>query len=271
MGPINANHVWSDHVLPCRGDIVGVERFPKKKSELKKRIKTKEAGFNVYLTPKGSTSHTRCATMDPDCLAIAIPNSSQAFILVNREDLEERSEVIDNKVSISLSEEVALRAIELIDAELAGKSKLIGAWKGKLKNSFEAIRHRLSRVRRLSKKSKHVRELEAKVRSLENQANRDAGTIVEMQIAGLIPMSRKPPIPLRNIHQMHYGCDWLSMAWKRDELHLFFIESNLSRTETQPSLTNNEQRLRNSVKGQKVFCHHVHHWVDEEGGTHWDR
>ena len=250
---------------------MGVERFPAAKARLKKVMKDKTAGFNVQLTPVGQSTHIRSGFMDPDCLAISIPNSSQAFILVNREELEQRVLVDGSKSSIIIDESRVIRAIEMIDAEITGKNKLINTWKNKLAKGFGAIRHRLSSVRRSAPKSKHVRELEAENRRLKDAANKEAGTIVEMQIAGLIPMKGKPPFPLRNIHQMHYGCDWLSMVWKGDELHLFFIESNLTRTATNPPLTENEGRLRTALVNKRVFPHHCHHWVDKDGEMHWDR
>lgn len=250
---------------------MGIERFPASKARLKKAMKDKTAGFNVQLTPVGQSTHVRSGFMDPDCLAIAIPDSTQAFIVVNREDLEQRSNVIDGETNITVSESVALRAIELIDAEIAGKPKLIKSWKSKLKSEFREVRHRLARLSRAGVKSKRERELEKENRRLKDQINKEAGTLVELQIAGLIPMGSKPPIPLRNIHRMHYGCDWLSIAWKGDELHLFFIESNLNRSDSTTSLTNIQSKFRSAFRGGNVYSHHVHHWMDRTGFVRWER
>ena len=249
---------------------MGIERFPSAKKDLGKAILHKDRGFAVRLTPNGSRSHVRVATLDTDCLAASIPNSSQGFILVEREHLEERIQISDTESSITISEEAAIRAIEMIDTEISGNRKLISRWRNRIAKGFGAISQNLRRIARNPPKSREVERLEEEVRRLRNQINKDSGTLVEMQIAGLIPMNGRPPIPLRNIHQMHYGCDWLSIAWKNGKLHLFFIESNLSRTDSIPSLTKNELRMRNAIKSRDVKVHHIHHWIDQDGEIHWD-
>jgi hypothetical protein len=222
------------------------------------------------LTPNASTSHVKVANLDQDCLAASIPNSSQGFIVVEREHLEQRVQISDTESSITISEEAAIPAIEMIDAEISGNKRLIAKWRNKLAKGFAAFGHSLRRISRNPPKSKREKRLEEEVRRLQNQINRDSGTIVEMQIAGLIPMYGRPPIPLRNIHQMHYGCDWLSIAWRRDKLHLFFIESNLTRTGSVPSLTKNELRMKNAITQGQVKVHYVHHWINSDGEMKWE-
>jgi hypothetical protein len=250
---------------------MGIERFPAAKKDLNKAIKHKDRGFAVRLTPNGSTRHVKVANLDTDCLAASIPGSTQAFILVEREHLEERIRTSDNESSITISEEAVIRAIEMIDTEISGNKRLISRWRKKLSTGIGAFRHSLRRIARNPPKSNEVKKLEREVRRLKHQINKEAGTIIEMQIAGLIPMNGKVPFPLENIHQMHYGCDWLSMVWRGGKLHLFWIESNLTRTDRTPSFTANEGGLRNVIREGGIVNHHCHHWVDKDGKMHWDR
>jgi hypothetical protein len=250
---------------------MGVERFPTVKKDLNKAIKHKDRGFAVRLTPIGTTRHVKIANLDTDCLAASIPGSTQAFILVEREHLEERIRTSDNESSITISEEAAIRAIEMIDTEISGNKRLISRWRKKLSTGFGAFRQGLRRIARNPPKSNEVKKLEQEVRRLKHQINKESGTIIEMQIAGLIPMNGKVPFPLENIHQMHYGSDWLSIFWRRDYLHLFWIESNLTRTDKASSFTDNEKKLRDAVRDDCVVNYHFHHWVDKDGKTHWDR
>jgi hypothetical protein len=248
---------------------MGIERFPSAKKDIRRAILHKDRGFAVRLTPNGSTRHVKVANLDPDCLAASIPSSTQAFILVEREHLEERIQTSNTESSITISEETAIRAIEMIDTEISGNKKLIARWRKKLSTGYGAFQQGLRRIARNPPKSNEVKKLEQEVRRLKDQTNKDSGTIIEMQIAGLIPMNGRPPIPLRNIHQMRYGCDWLSIAWKNDTLHLFFIESNLSRTDSIPSLTKNEARMRDAIKRGNVKVRYIHHWVDADGTMRW--
>ena len=250
---------------------MGIERFPAAKKDLRKAVIRKDRGFALRLTPFGTTKHVKVANLDPDCLAASIPGSTQAFIIVEREHLEERIQTSDTESSISISEEAAIRAIEMIDTEISGSKRLISRWRKKLSTGIGAFRQGLRRIARNPPKSNEVKRLEAENRRLKDAANKEAGTIIEMQIAGLIPMKGEPPIPLMNIHQMHYGCDWLSMVWRRDVLHLFWIESNLTRTDKAASFTDNEKKLRDAVRDDCVVNYHFHHWVDKDGKTHWDQ
>ena len=250
---------------------MGIERFPAAKKDLNKAIKHKDRGFAVRLTPNGSTRHVKVANLDTDCLAASIPGSSQAFILVEREHLEERIRTSDNESSLTISEDAAIRAIEMIDTEISGNRKLISRWRNRIAKGFGAISLNLRRIARNPPKSNEVKKLEREVSRLQDQINKESGTIIEMQIAGLIPMGQRAPIPLKHIEQMRYGCDWLSIAWKNDELHLFWVESNLSRTDNAPSLTKNERRFRNALRDGRVVNYHYHHWVDRNGKIIWKK
>lgn len=250
--------------------MMGIERFPSAKKDLRRAILHKDRGFAVRLTPNGSTRHVKVANLDQDCLAASIPNSSQGFILVEREHLEERIPISDNESSITISEEAAIRAVEMIDAEISGNKRLIRKWRNKLAKGFAAFGQSLRRISRNPPKSKREKRLEEEVRRLQNQINRESGTVIEMQIAGLIPMNGIPPILFRNIYRIHYGCDWLSIDWKNDKLHLYFIESNLTRTDSVPSLTKNQARMRDAIRRGDVKVRYYHHWVDQDGKMHWD-
>ena len=269
--PNLSNHQWFNHCKPWGVEMMGIERFPEAKKDLRRAILHKDRGFAVRLTPNGSTRHVKVANLDQDCLAASIPNSSQGFILVEREHLEQRVQISDSESSITISEEAAIRGIEMIDAEISGNKRLIAKWRNKLAKGFAAFGHSLRRISRNPPKSKREKRLEEEIRRLQKQINRDSGTVIEMQIAGLIPMNGRPPIPLRNIHQMHYGCDWLSIAWKNDVLHLFWIESNLSRTGNAPSFTPNERKFRDTIRAGHVVNHYFHHWVDKDENTHWEK
>jgi len=250
---------------------MGIERFPAAKKGLRKAVIRKDRGFAVRLTPIGSTRHVKVANLDPDCLAASIPGSTQAFILVEREHLEERIQTSDTESEITISEEAAIRAIEMIDTEISGNKRLISIWRKKLSTGISAFRQRLRRIVPNPPKSNEVKRLEQEVRRLRDRLNKEAGTVIEMQIGGLIPMGRRAPIPLKYIQQMRYGCDWLSIIWRRGELHLFWIESNLSRTGNVPSLTKNERKFRDAIRDGRVVNYHFHHWVDKDGEMHWDR
>jgi hypothetical protein len=52
---------------------------------------------------------------------------------------------------------------------------------------------------------------------------------------------------------------------------LFFIESNLTTTDSVPSLTKNEARMRDAIRRGDVKVRYFHHWVDQDGKMHWDR
>ena len=65
------------------------------------------------------------------------------------------------------------------------------------------------------------------------------------------------PKPPRHVQQMKYGCDWLSMSFKGDTLHLFFIESNLSRNGRTPTLTKTEKRFQKAIKQGDLITHYI--------------
>ena len=101
--PIFSNHPWFNYCKPWGLGIMGIERFPSAKKDLRREILHKDRGFAVRLTPSGSTRHVKVANLDTDCLAASIPNSSQGFILVEREHLEERFQISDTVASLRAS------------------------------------------------------------------------------------------------------------------------------------------------------------------------
>ena len=138
--------------------MIGIERFPSAKKTLRRAILHKDRGFTVRLTPNGSTRHVKIANLDPDCLAASIPNSSQGFILVEREHLEERIQISDTESSITISEEAAIRAVEMIDTEISGNKRLIARWRNKLAKRFAAFGQSLRRISRNPPKSKREKD-----------------------------------------------------------------------------------------------------------------
>jgi len=250
-------------------------RFPGKKKQLQKAKAKGSRPFAVRLTPYGTTKHIKVATLDAEMYAMSIPNSTQAFILVEREALDARIPADDDSY-VAINEEVIERAINMIDNEIAGNRNLIKRWTQRVAQGFSRSRavFRVLRTNpttsRESALERENQKLEKEISRLKAQENKEAGTAIELMIAGLIPFGEAPPIPLRNIQQMHYGCDWLCTAWSGDTLHLFWIESNLSRTQNRPSLTKNERRFMEVIKGGQVVNHHVHHWIDADGDHHWE-
>ena len=132
-------------------------------------------------------------------------------------------------------------------------------------NAHPRIAARKGKVAKVNAEAKRlqreVNELRKQNQKMQRQINNEAGTLIELQLAGIVPLGEKPPIPLKHLQQMKYGCDWLSMAFKEDTLHLFFIESNLSRSGEIPTLNQNEMRFRDSIKGGNVVVEYHHHWV----------
>lgn len=247
-------------------------RFPKARIELKESIKYRNRQFAVRLTPFGTVKHIRIGTMDAEMRAISIPDSTQALILIDREALESRVHLENGESLLLIDEEIAIEACRMIDNEVSTNKKLVKRWTQKAEKSLARMRNLFKGVRRNpdnSKESREIRRLKKENRRLEDLLNKEAGTVVEMMDGGLIPTGEKAPIPMRRVQQMQYGCDWLSLAWKQGKLHLFWIESNLSRTGKTPSLTANEKRFRDAIKQGKVVNHYRHHWVDGEGKHHW--
>jgi hypothetical protein len=245
--------------------------------KLKKAIKHKYGLFGVYLTPEGTSKHIRVGRMDDKLSVCVFEKSSKVMIPVERAALEMRTAIDEQRCYIEIEEFDAYRAVQFYDVLVGKDEKVEKKWMDKLPKgfalhsaNFRRIAGNPPRTKRETELEKEVARLKRELRRKEDLLNKDAGAVIELQMAGLIPMGERPPFPLRNIQQMHYGCDWLSQAWKGDVLHLFFIESNLSRTGERPSLTKNERRFMQAILDGRVVIHHVHHWVDLDGKIHWE-
>ena len=246
-------------------------RFPKVKGRLKKLIRSGSTRHGVRLTPQGTDSHVRIGTIDGEFRAISIQESTECYILVDLEKLEAGISDDDDTISIQINAKNVKIAKNMIETEISGNKRLQKKVnKGSSDSRKDVFRRNPVRSKEEKRLLRKYRELRKENQRLNRVLNKDAGTIIEMFIPGLLPMREMPPIPLQNIHRMHYGCDWLSIVWDHDILNLYLIESNLSRTGGLPSLSANERRFREAVKMNRVKIHYAHQWVDGNGNIHWE-
>jgi len=238
---------------------MGVERLPTAKKRLKASRSDKNKPFAVRLTPHGSKTHTRIGTMNAECGGISFTDSPNGMIYVEYNELLNRQQLGDGTSLVRVLDTDLESLHQMMMMEIRSHPRL-AARKGKgAKVNAE--------VKRLQRE---VNELRKQNQKKQRQINNEAGTLIELQLAGLVPLGEKPPIPLKHVQQMKYGCDWLSMAFKGDTLHLFFIESNLSRNGRTPTLTKTEKRLQKAIKQNDLITHYIHHWLDNKGTVHWE-
>ena len=240
---------------------MGIERLPGAKKKLKATRSGRNQPFAVRLTPHGSKTHVRIGTMNAECSGISFAESSDGMIFVEYNELAKRQRLGDGTSLIRVEEK---------DAELLHQMVLqeINAYPRLAKRRAKAnVAKQNAESRRLERE---VKELRKQNQKMHRQINNEAGTLIELQLTGIVPLGEKPPIPLKHIQQMKYGCDWLSMAFRGNTLHLYFIESNLSRNGEKPTLITNERRLRKAILEKKVITHYTHHWIDQDGKIHWD-
>ena len=238
---------------------MGIERLPGAKKKLKATRKNRNKPFAVRLTPFGSKAHVRIGTMNAECSGISIAESANGMIFFDYEQLLARRDIGDGTSLIRVSEEDASNLQLMIKQEIARHPRLAKRKARRKQTNVEA------------KKLEHeVEELRKENQKMRRQINNDAGTLIELQLAGIIPLGKKPPFPLKQIQQMKYGCDWLSMAFSGSTLHLYFVESNLSRNAKKPTLNKHERRLMKAILEENVVTHYTHHWIDKDGKTHWD-
>ena len=229
---------------------MGIERLPGAKKRLKASRSDKNKPFAVRLTPYGSKTHTRIGTMNAQCGGISFTESPNGMIFLEYNELLNRQQLGDGT-----------SLVRVLDSDLKSLHQLM------LQeiNAYPRIAARKGKVAKVNAEAKRlqreVNELRKQNQKMQRQINNEAGTLIELQLAGIVPLGEKPPIPLKHLQQMKYGCDWLSMAFKEDTLHLFFIESNLSRSGEIPTLNKNEMRFRDSIKGGNVVVEYHHHWV----------
>jgi len=240
---------------------MGIERLPGAKKKLKATRSGRNQPFAVRLTPHGSKTHVRIGTMNAECSGISFAESSDGMIFVEYNELAKRQRLGDGTSLIRVEEK---------DAELLHQMVLqeINAYPRLAKRRAKAnVAKQNAESRRLERE---VKELRKQNQKMHRQINNEAGTLIELQLTGIVPLGEKPPIPLKHIQQMKYGCDWLSMAFRGNTLHLYFIESNLSRNGEKPTLITTERRLRKAILEKKVITHYTHHWIDQDGKIHWD-
>jgi len=251
-------------------------RFGHVWKKLKKATKDKFGVIHVYLTPKGATSHTKVGIMDHKHSVIVIPNSTEMYIPVERAALERAIPTDNEECSVQVKNADALTAMQFYDVMIGKEPKLKKRWLEMLPTGLGLVTPNLRRMMKnppISKREKEMsemmRKMEIELNKAKRRLNQDAGALIELQIAGLLPMKGKPPIPLKNIHRIHFGSDWLSLAWKGDVLHRYWIESNLSRTGDYPTFTKNGEKVFEAARADKIKDHYMHHWIDEEGEIHW--
>ena len=240
---------------------MGIERLPGAKKKLKATRSGRNQPFAVRLTPHGSKTHVRIGTMNAECSGISFAESSDGMIFVEYNELAKRQRLGDGTSLIRVEEK---------DAELLHQMVLqeINAYPRLAKRRAKAnVTKQNAESRRLERE---VKELRKQNQKMHRQINNEAGTLIELQLTGIVPLGERPPFPLKHIQQMKYGCDWLSMAFRGNTLHLYFIESNLSRNGEKPTLITNERRLRKAILEKKVITHYTHHWIDQDGKIHWD-
>jgi hypothetical protein len=241
------------------GRLMGIERLPGAKKKLKATRSGRNQPFAVRLTPHGSKTHVRIGTMNAECSGISFAESANGMIFFDYEQLLARREIGDGTSLIRVSEEDVSKLQLMIEQEITRHPRLAKRKARRKQTNVEA------------KISEHeVKELRKENQKMRRQINNDAGTLIELQLAGIVPLGEKPPFPFKHIQQMKYGCDWLSMDFSGSTLHLYFIESNLSRNGRKPTLNDNEMRLRKAILGRKVITHYTHHWVDQDGKIRWD-
>lgn len=238
---------------------MGIERLPGAKKRLKASRSEKNKPFAVRLTPYGSKTHTRIGTMNAECGGISFAESRNGMIFVEYNELLNRRQLGDGTSLVRVLDSDLESLYRMIMIETISHPRL-AARKGKVAK-VNASAKRLQR---------EVDELRKQNQKMQRQINNEAGTLIELQLAGIVPMTERPPIPLRHVQQMKYGCDWLSILFKKNTLHLYFIESNLTRSAKPPTLTTTEKKLRKAIINDDVSIHHIHHWVDGKGKNHWD-
>ena len=192
---------------------MGIERLPGAKKRIKASLSDKNKPFAVRLTPHGSKTHTRIGTMNAECGGISFTGSPNGMIFIEYNELLYHQQLGDGTSLVRVLDSDLTSLHQLMLQEISAHPR-IAARKGKAAK-VNAEAKRLQR---------EVNELRKQNQKMQRQINNEAGTLIELQLAGIVPLGEKPPIPLKHVQQMKYGCDWLSMSFKGDILHLFFIE-----------------------------------------------
>lgn len=229
-------------------------------------LKKSEKGHRIRMTPYSTSDHIAIGTIDPTFSFIDLDESSQFFLLMDREQLARASNIDANYVSIPLKREVYERATHRIDENLIKFPKEQRKWK----NQALAIPRQNPKREHRSKLSNEEQEELRELRRFKKQYHALEGAYIEMMMAGLVPMHEPPPFKLQHVQQVRYGCDWLSYEWKGKTLHLHWLETNLERGNKFPSLTRNERRFKEAIQSGKVVNEYHSMWIDGDGKNHWE-
>ena len=243
--------------------------FAKLPRKVKGLLKGSKKGHRIRITPFTTSQHYAIGTINPELTAIVIDETATAYVKIECEQLEFAVPVDGEYSAILVKRHVSDSAKRALDESLANNPKRIRQWQKALKNHEPFIV--LPRVRENKPEaSKREKELEEQILRLERQINSSMGTVIEMMFAGIIPMHRPAPFPMHQVTQMRYGCDYLSYQWKRNVLHLHWLEVNLDQSGNYPTLTRNEKRFKKAIESGNVVNHYHHTWVDGEGKQHWE-
>ena len=243
--------------------------FAKLPRKVKGLLKGSKKGHRIRITPFATSQHYAIGTINPELTGIVIDDTATAYVKIGREQLELAGPVNEEYSIVLVKRHSLTSAKRALDESLANNPKEIQRWRNALKN-LRHIMPLLKVHRNNPPKSNKERELEKENQHLKRQINNSAGTIVEMMLAGIVPMHVPPPFPMKGMTQMRYGCDFLSYEWKGKTLHLHWIEVNLDRSGRYPTLTPNEQNFKQAVDSDNVVNHYHHTWVDGKGKQHWD-
>ena len=239
------------------------------KKAQKRFFKKSKKGHRITVTPFSTTHKLNIGRINTEFTVITIDETSIAYVRVDREHLENEISLDEHYSAIPVKRHVSESAKRILDENLATNKKEIRRWKKEAKKHNQFIFRKPVR-RNAPKKSQREDELEQEINRLKNKINTQAGTIIEMMIAGLVPLHDPPPFPFFQVTQMKYGCDYLSYEWRKNELHLHWIEANLNRRKGYPGLTRNENRFKRAIENNRIVNHYHHMWVDDDGEQHWD-
>jgi len=222
----------------------------------KRYLKNSTKGHGVKVTPFGTTSHKVVGRLNPELSVINLVDSSTSFVKIEREHLENAQEIDDEYVAIMIPKKIHEEAVRGIDETISKKPREQKKWKKQetLLPNFSVLANVKENPKEKIKSNKHRLE----------------GIYYEMMFAGLVPMHETPPFPLDHVTQLRYGCDFLAYEWIGNILHLHWIEANIERNNSYPTLTKIQRRFRDAIRNRKVVNHYHHKWVDGEGNHHWD-
>ena len=224
--------------------------------KVKRLLKRSTKGHRIRITPFGTNLHEAVGTINPEYSVIHLEDSSTSFVKMEREYLENAQEIDDKYVAIMIPKKFHEEAVRGIDGIISRKPSEQKKWKKR-----ESLLPRFSVLANVKENPKE---------KMKSNMHRIEGIYYEMMFAGLVPMHEPPPFPLDHVTQLRYGCDFLVHEWIGNILHLHWIEANIERNNSYPTLTKIQRRFRDAIQNGKVVNHYHHKWVDGEGNHHWD-